>query len=77
MLRLWVTAFWGVALLAHAGTGAASSPFLILIYVIVHGAWGGSWDWQLVDSLLTARGHHVYRPSLTGLGDASISPHPT
>ena len=38
-------------------------------YVIVHGAWGGSWDWKLVDSMMTARGQLVYRPALTGLGE--------
>ena len=37
-------------------------------YVIVHGAWGGGWDWLTVDSLLTARGHKVHRVTLTGLG---------
>jgi len=38
-------------------------------YVIVHGAMGGSWDWRVVDSLLTLRGHRVVRPDLTGLGE--------
>lgn len=38
-------------------------------YVFVHGAWGGSWDWRQVDSLLTRRGQRVYRPALTGLGE--------
>ena len=38
-------------------------------YVFVHGAWGGSWDWRRVDSLLTRRGQRVYRPQLTGLGE--------
>ncbi len=38
-------------------------------YVIVHGAWGGGWDWRRVDSALTRRGHHVYRVTLTGLGE--------
>lgn len=38
-------------------------------YVFVHGAMGGSWDWRVVDSLLTLRGHRVVRPSLTGLGE--------
>lgn len=38
-------------------------------FVIVHGAWGGGWAWKRVDSLLTARGHTVYRPTLTGLGE--------
>lgn len=39
------------------------------VYVIVHGAWGGSWAFRKVDSLLTAAGAVVYRPSLTGLGE--------
>lgn len=38
-------------------------------YVIVHGAWGGSWAFKEVDSLMTAHGHLVYRPSLTGQGE--------
>jgi len=38
-------------------------------YVIVHGAWGGGWDWRAVDSLLTRDGHHVQRVTLTGLGE--------
>ena len=40
-------------------------------YVIVHGAWGGGWDWKPVDQLLTADGHKVYRPTLTGQGERS------
>jgi pimeloyl-ACP methyl ester carboxylesterase len=38
-------------------------------FVIVHGAWGGGWDWRAVDSLLTRRGHKVVRVTLTGLGE--------
>lgn len=38
-------------------------------FVIVHGAWGGSWAFKKVDSLMTANGHLVYRPSLTGQGE--------
>ena len=40
-------------------------------YVIVHGAWGGGWDWKHVDDLLTADGNKVYRPTLTGQGEHS------
>jgi len=40
-------------------------------YVIVHGAWGGGWDWKHVDRLLTAGGNEVYRPTLTGQGEHS------
>jgi pimeloyl-ACP methyl ester carboxylesterase len=38
-------------------------------YVFVHGMTGGGWDWQQVDNLLSADGHRVYRPTLTGLGE--------
>ena len=38
-------------------------------FVIVHGAWGGGWDWRTVDSLLTRDGHKVARVTLTGLGE--------
>ena len=38
-------------------------------YVIVHGAWGGGWDWKQVDSALTSSASKVYRPTLTGLGE--------
>ncbi|HEV8264813.1 MAG TPA: alpha/beta fold hydrolase [Gemmatimonadales bacterium] len=38
-------------------------------YVIVHGAWGGGWDWRVVDSMLTRHGHRVVRVTLTGLGE--------
>ena len=38
-------------------------------YVLVHGASGGGWDWKTMDNLLTADGHLVYRPTLTGLGE--------
>jgi pimeloyl-ACP methyl ester carboxylesterase len=37
--------------------------------VIVHGAWGGGWDWRTVDSLLTRDGYKVVRVTLTGLGE--------
>lgn len=38
-------------------------------FVIVHGAWGGGWDWRTVDSLLTKDGYKVVRVTLTGLGE--------
>ena len=40
-------------------------------YILVHGAWGGGWDWKNIDHLLTADGNTVYRPTLTGLGEHS------
>ena len=38
-------------------------------YVLIHGAWGGGWDWRGVDALLTRRGHRAVRVTLTGLGE--------
>jgi pimeloyl-ACP methyl ester carboxylesterase len=38
-------------------------------FVLVHGAWHGGWCWRRVVDILTARGHKVFAPSLTGLGD--------
>jgi hypothetical protein len=38
-------------------------------FVIVHGAFGGGWQWREVATLLRARGHDVFTPSLTGLAE--------
>jgi pimeloyl-ACP methyl ester carboxylesterase len=38
-------------------------------FVLVHGSSGGGWDWRTMDEILTADGHTVYRPTLTGLGE--------
>ncbi|MFQ6046308.1 MAG: alpha/beta fold hydrolase [Gemmatimonadales bacterium] len=51
------------------GTANADPPQRHHTYVIVHGAWGGGWDWRAVDSLLTLRGHRVARVTLTGQGE--------
>lgn len=48
---------------------ACSQPTKKSTYVIVHGAWGGGWSFKKVDSLLTAAGNKVYRPTLTGQGE--------
>lgn len=38
-------------------------------FLFVPGAWDGGWDYSKVDSILTAHGDKVYRPTLTGLGE--------
>jgi len=40
-------------------------------FVLVHGAWHGSWCWQRVRSQLQAAGHEVFTPTLTGVGERS------
>jgi pimeloyl-ACP methyl ester carboxylesterase len=38
-------------------------------YVLVHGAWHGGWCWRRVAEGLKTRGHEVFTPTLTGLGE--------
>jgi len=38
-------------------------------FVLVHGAWHGGWCWRRVADQLTARGHRVFTPTFTGLGE--------
>jgi pimeloyl-ACP methyl ester carboxylesterase len=40
-------------------------------FVLVHGAWLGSWCWKRVRAALRARGHDVFTPTLTGVGERS------
>ena len=40
-------------------------------YVLVHGAWHGSWCWKRVRKALQAQGHDVFTPTLTGVGERS------
>ena len=40
-----------------------------LTFLFVHGAWGGGWEYAKVDSILSKKGHRVFHPTLTGLGD--------
>jgi pimeloyl-ACP methyl ester carboxylesterase len=46
-------------------------------YVLVHGAWRGSWIWKRVRRQLQAHGHDVFTPTHTGVADRShmASPH--
>src|SRR5712691_4183158 len=65
------------AMIAAATVGAAAlggSPAAAQAgrtFVLVHGAWHGGWCWRRVADLLQARGHKVYTPTLTGVGDRS------
>ncbi|WP_407156608.1 alpha/beta fold hydrolase [Bradyrhizobium sp. STM 3557] len=40
-------------------------------YVLIHGAFHGSWCWTRVRRLLSSKGHRVFTPTLTGLADRS------
>ena len=40
-------------------------------FVLVHGAWHGSWCWKRVRKALQAQGQEVFTPTLTGVGERS------
>ncbi len=40
-------------------------------FVLVHGAWHGGWCWAGVRRSLEAKGHRVFTPTQTGLGERS------
>ncbi len=40
-------------------------------FVIVHGGFGGGWEWTPVAQRLRGRGHVVFTPTLTGMGERS------
>jgi pimeloyl-ACP methyl ester carboxylesterase len=44
-----------------------------VVYVLVHGAWHGSWCWNKVVPLLQAKGHRVFTPDLPGHYRNSVS----
>ena len=39
--------------------------------MLVHGAWHGGWCWRRVADILEAKGHKVFTPTLTGVGERS------
>ena len=38
-------------------------------FILVHGTWGGGWQWRDVADRLRAKGNTVFTPTLTGLGE--------
>ena len=64
---------------ATVGAGAAAlgaTPALAQsgtpkTFVLVHGAWHGGWCWRRVSDLLEKKGHKVFTPTMTGLGERS------
>ena len=68
-ILLILIVFFGVYINKIYSQQQQSETSLNKTVVIVHGAWGGSWAFKGVDSVLTGEGFNVYRPSLTGLGE--------
>src|SRR6266851_6132761 len=59
----------GVA--AFGGTQAMAQTSAPKTCVLVHGAWHGGWCWRRVADLLEKKGHKVFTPTLTGVGERS------
>jgi pimeloyl-ACP methyl ester carboxylesterase len=43
--------------------------WLMATFVIVHGGFGGGWEWTTVARVLRNQGHEVFTPTLTGIGE--------
>lgn len=58
-----------LAMAATAETAQAQTP--PRTFVLVHGAYEGGWIWRYVADRLRAKGHKVFTPTHTGLGERS------
>lgn len=56
-------------LLTSAAFASAETKSPPPTVVIVHGAWGGGWDWKETATALESLDYEVYRPTLSGLGE--------
>ncbi len=58
-----------VAILPPRCVSSAQDPNSVTTFVLVHGAFHGGWCWRDFTPELEAKGHRVFTPTLTGLGD--------
>ena len=61
----------GASVAALGGTPAMAQTSAPKTFVLVHGAWHGGWCWRRVSDLLEKKGHKVFSPTLTGVGERS------
>ena len=45
-------------------------------FVVAHGAWSAGWAWKKMRPLMAARGHMLFTPTHTGLGERAHLAHP-
>lgn len=64
-----MAAFGAVA--ASGASRVAQAQAAHKTFVLVHGTWHGGWCWRRVADALEQKGHKVYTPTLTGVGDRS------
>ena len=61
----------GVGATALGGPATMAQTTAQKTFVLIHGAWHGGWCWRRVSDLLEKKGHKVFTPTLTGLGERS------
>jgi pimeloyl-ACP methyl ester carboxylesterase len=63
----------GLASITASGSfcGAARAQSARKTFILVHGTFCGSWTWRRVADQLEQKGHKVFVPTLTGLGERS------
>jgi pimeloyl-ACP methyl ester carboxylesterase len=61
----------GVGLIGMADQTNAQAQTGGKTFVLVHGAWHDGWCWRRVSDLLEQKGHKVFAPTMTGLGERS------
>jgi pimeloyl-ACP methyl ester carboxylesterase len=66
MLKIWVIFALLICIPGEVLAESRTKPSTI---VIVHGAWGGAWQFAKIDPLLRDMGYEVHRVTLTGLGE--------
>jgi pimeloyl-ACP methyl ester carboxylesterase len=61
----------GAGLMSMTDATTAQAQGTSKTFVLVHGAWHGGWCWRRVSDLLEKKGHKVFTPTMTGLGERS------
>ena len=73
--REFIAGVAGAGLAAAAASGKIVGPTRaqseLKTFVLIHGAWHGGWCWRRVSDLLEKKGHKVFSPTLTGVGERS------
>ena len=59
----------GAGLMSMVGETNAQAQGTSKTFVLVHGAWHGGWCWRRVSDRLEKKGHKVFTPTMTGLGE--------
>jgi pimeloyl-ACP methyl ester carboxylesterase len=47
----------------------------VATFLVAHGAWSAGWAWKKMRPLLRARGHDIFTPTYTGVGERSHLAH--